>query len=266
MTNYVPLSQQRHQAAGFEKVSNYAHAAQDALAPVVVTEVAKLIPRMPLAFYKTEQMTGYQLVALQGLLPNQNLFINDDNKILAGYLPACYRGYPFRLLPVEDKPEMLLCIDEDSPFFHKEAQAEDESLFNMEGEPTELILKIRDFLSLVAKDTHKTQQLVNLLAEYQLLTPWHIRLEGFSETQQPLQGLYHIKESALKELSAEKLKVLNLHGALSLAYGQLYSEHRIENLQTLLTLRAQKAQADKKAEEIDLDTLFDQKEDDLFRF
>ena len=86
MTNYVPLSQQRHQAAGFEKVSNYAHAAQDSLAPVVVTEVAKLIPRMPLAFYKTEQMSGYQLVALQGLLPNQNLFINDDNKILAGYL------------------------------------------------------------------------------------------------------------------------------------------------------------------------------------
>ena len=266
MTNYVPLSQQRHQAAGFEKVNHYGHAAQDVLAPVVVTEVAKLIPRMPLAFYKTEQMSGYQLVALQGLLPNQNLFIDENNKILAGYLPACYRSYPFRLLPVEGKSEMLLCIDEDSPFYHQEAQAEDESLFNMAGEPTELIIKIRDFLSLVAKDTRKTQQLVNLLAEYELLSPWQIKLEGFSEAQQPLQGLYHIKESALKKLTAEQVQVLNLRGALSLAYGQLYSEHRVENLHTLLTLRAQAAKAKQQAEEIDLDTLFEQKEDDLFRF
>ncbi|HKM15991.1 MAG TPA: SapC family protein [Marinospirillum sp.] len=267
MPNFVPVNQQSHQAAGFEKVSHYGHAANDALAPVVISEVAKLLPRMPLAFYKSEEMTGFQLVALQGLLPGQNLFLNESNQMLAGYVPACYRGYPFRLFPVDGKTEMLLCIDEDSPFFHEKAEADDESLFAATGEPADIILKIRDFLALVAKDSQKTQELVNLLAEYELITPWHIRLDGFSESQQPLQGLYHIKESALRELSAEQVQVLNLRGALSLAYGQLYSEHRIENLQTLLTLRAQAAQAAQTTEEeIDLDKLFDQTEEDLFRF
>lgn len=263
MSNFVPVSQQKHQASGFEKVSHYGHAAKDALAPVVITEVAKLIPRMPLAFYKTEEMSGYQLVAMQGLLPGQNLFLNEKHQMLAGYVPACYRGYPFRLFPVDGKTEMLLCIDENSPFFHEKSEADDEGLFTLEGEPTDIILKIRDFLALVAKDSQKTQELVDLLAEYELITPWYIRLDDSSERQEPLQGLYHIKESALRELSADKLQVLNLRGALSLAYGQLYSEHRIENLQTLLTLRAQAAQA---VEEVDLEKVFNETEEDLLRF
>lgn len=263
MSNYVPVSQKIHQASGFEKVSNYAHAAADIVVPVVVSEIAKLIPRMPLAFYKTSEMQGYQLVALQGLLAGQNLFVTANNQFISGYVPAIYRGYPFRLFSVEDKSEMLLCIDKESPFFHEQAEADDESLFTQEGEPSDLVCKIRDFLSLIARDTQKTQAMVNLLAEYEVIRPWHIKLEGLSEAQQPLQNLYHVSEVALRELSADKIQVLNLRGALPLAYAQLFSEHRVEDLSTLLTHRAQVEQA---VEEVDLEKIFDQTEEDFFRF
>lgn len=266
MPNFVPLNQNDHQAAGFEKISSYSFASGDVFAPVVVSEIAKLIPRMPLAFYKSEEMTAYQLVGLQGLLPGQNLFLNPTGQWLGGYIPACYRAYPFRLFPVDGKTEMLLCVDEDSPFFHKQAEADDLPIYTAEGKPADIILQVRDFLAMVGRDIQKTQEIVNLLAEYELLTPWHIRLDGLSETQEPLQGLHHINEAALRSLTPEKIQVLNLRGALPLAYGQLFSEHRIDDLYTLLSYRAKAAQNATAAEEVDLDQLFGQKEDDLFRF
>lgn len=266
MSNYIPVSQTKHQASGFEKVSNYAHAAADIVVPVVVSEIAKLVPRMPLAFYKTSEMKGYQLVALQGLLSGQNLFVTASNQFISGYVPAIYRGYPFRLFSVDGKTEQLLCIDEQSPFFHEQAEADDESIFTPEGEPSDLILQIRDFLSLIARDAQKTQEIVNLLADYEVIRPWHIKLEGLSETQQPLQDLYHVSEVALRELPADKTQVLNLRGALPLAYAQLFSEHRVEDLYTLLTHRAQSTQAEQAVEEVDLEKIFDQSEEDFLRF
>lgn len=269
MSKFVPVNQKSHQAAGVEQFTHYAHAAKDALAPIVVSEVPTLLARLPLAFYKTPAMSTYQLVAVQGLLPGQNLFLNANNQVhelLAGYVPACYRGYPFRLLPMEGTSEMVLCVDEESPFYHAQAEADDKSLFTAEGEPSETVTNTRDFLALVAKDTQKTQSLVNLLDEYELITPWHIRMNGLSESQRPLQGLYHIKETSLRNLSAEQIKVLSLRGALALVYGQLFSEHRMDNLQALLTLRGQAKQAAQAAEEVDLDQLFGEKDDDLFRF
>lgn len=264
MPNFVPVNQKAHQASGFEKYSHYAHAEGDALAPVLISEIGKLIPSMPLAFYKNEQMEHYQLVALQGLTPGNNLFLGPKKQWLGSYIPACYRGYPFRLFAVEGKAEKVLCIDQDSPSFHAQAEADDQCLFNADGQPSEFVIRIRDFLTLLDKDTYQTQQRVDLLAEYGLITPWHIRHDGKSESQEPLQGLHHIKEAALKDLSPEQLKILVLRGALPLAYGQLLSEQRVESLCHLWSYQVHTAK--NSPDQVDLDTLFSEQQDDLLRF
>ncbi|WP_417595258.1 SapC family protein [Oceanospirillum sp.] len=266
MSSYAPLSHSTHKSAGWDLISSYEFAAGDALAPVSVAEISQLIPRYTTAFYRANPNDPLQFVAIQGLYPGQNLFVTSQGQWLGGYVPAVYRGYPFRMLPIQESDKLALCVDEESPNFKAQLGEHSQPLFNAEGELSELASRVKDFLIAQHQQRTKTEALLSLLDEYGVIQPWHIKIDGLPESIAPHSGLYHINEKKLKSLAPEQVQVLNLRGALALAYAQLLSEHRMQELSRLFDIHARHAKANADASNIDLEKVFGSAEDDLFRF
>ena len=266
MPSFVPLSSSTHKSAGWDLISSYAFAAGDALAPVSFAEISQLLPRYATAFYRANPSDPLQFVAIQGLYPGQNLFVTSRGEWLGGYIPAVYRGYPFRMLPVQESDKLALCIDEASPNFKAQLGEESQTLFNAEGHLSDLAVRVKDFL--VAQHQHraKTESLISLLDEYGVIQPWHIKIDGLPESIAPHSGLYHVNEEKLRSLTSEQVQVLNLRGALALAYAQLLSEHRMQELSRLFDIRARHAKENADVSDLDLEKVFGDAEDDLFRF
>lgn len=265
MSRYVPISQSTHQSAGWKLISDFSFAKGDALAPVSVVEISQLLPRYPLAFYRANEHSPLQLVTIQGLLPGQNLYLTSSGKWLGGYIPAVYRGYPFRMIAVQGTEKLALCIDEDSENFKAAVDENSEALFKANGELSGLSVKMKEFLLSQQIQRSKTEALAALLDEYGVIQPWHIRIDGLSETVMQHGSLFHINEQILKSLDAEKLKVLNLKGALSIAYAQMLSESRIQDLVRLFNLQTHHAKQKQDASTLNLDQVFGE-EEELFRF
>lgn len=266
MARYVPISQQTHQTAGWNLISDYSFAKGDALVPVSVAEIHQLIPRYSLAFYRSSENDPMQLVAIQGLYPGQNLFVTNQGQWLGGYTPAVYRGFPFRMIPIQGTDKSALCIDEESDNFKESLEEESQPLFKADGELSDLAVKVKDFLVAQSLQRSKTESLVSLLDEYGVIQPWYIKVDGLPETIEPHSGLFHISEEKLKELSPEGLKVLSLRGALGLAYAQMMSEARMQELARLFDLHAQHAKNQSEVGDLDLEKVFGDEDDSLLRF
>lgn len=269
MPNYVALNKTEHLYAGWQKSESLAFAAKDMVVPVLVEEVPQLLPTMPLAFVKqpdTDKEDGtstFVLVALLSIQPGQNLFLHPLGRWLAGYIPSAYRGYPFRLLP-DQQGKQVVCFDLESQLLRESPMPGDEAFFTSEGELTQTTRNVTTFLELCEKNRLVTQQLVNTLSSKDVISEWELMLTNPEGEKKPLKGLYKINEERLRALSGEDLSQLMKSGALSLAYAQLLSEHRISVFPKLFQLRQEieKQQANSSVE-VDVDELFGEGSDTL---
>ncbi|MDP1607472.1 MAG: SapC family protein [Rhodocyclaceae bacterium] len=234
MPNYQPVTVAQHAEKRWQRYTNYAHAAGDAIAPLVVQELQKAILSLPIAF--VPQGERYLLVAVLGLADGKNLFIAPDGRWLAGYTPAALRGYPFALANTEDG-QQVLCVDADSPLVGTDGEA----FFNADGTPSQPVSDVLNFLSQVANNRAATERLCDLLQQHQIIQPWPIKVQ--SETgEYAVAGLYRIDEAALNQLPAEAFIELRDNGALVLAYCQLLSMQHLPMLGNLAQLHTQAVQ------------------------
>lgn len=266
---WVAVQKTSHQHARWLKHSHYNFAKNDAVAPVLLAELTQLLPFYPLAFVAAEQ--GFQLVALQSIQPNLNLYLSAEGKWRVPYVPSTYRSHPF-MLAAKNAEEWVLCIDQNSEFVRlnpetdqaaSEENAQGEPLFTPENQLTEPTAQILDFLQQCQANKQLTQQAVNLLEQHNLIAPWPLE-QSQNNTTKPVNGVYQINATALNQLSGDALEQLNQHHALELAYAQLHSKPRIHNFETLSQLHQQEQQ--NTAENLDLDQLFGEQEDDMFKF
>ncbi|MFK7160064.1 SapC family protein [Marinospirillum sp. MEB164] len=271
MPHYQALSRQQHQYAGVQPQSTFNFAAHQAVIPVLAEEVPHLLPTMALVFVpaQAEPAAHFQLMGLQSFLPDDNLYLHPDGRWLGGYQPAAYRGHPFKLLPEESSDRLVLCVQTDSPAFHEQSEEGDHSLFGADGQPSELVSNVLEFLRQVHQGQQMTSKAVDQLAQAGLLEPWKLNVQATAGEQDmgqtQLQGLYRINEDKLKQLSGAELENLARSGALSLAYSQLLSTHRLTGLARLYDLRQKIQQQLAPQQEVDLDRVFGA-EEDVFKF
>lgn len=273
MAKYVAIQRSIHKDAGYKPTTNFNFAAHMQTVPLVLSEVANATQHMALAFQTVQAGTKherFELVGIQSIIPNKNLFLTPDGRWLTGYRPAFYRSHPFALMSNPESKQVELSIDADHIV---ETPTDDNSLlFDNEGNLTEQLRDAVEFLSNTLQSRSKTLALCKELQDANLITPWAIKFTGKDNQDEPqirtLQGLSHINSKALKELDSNTLAKLNQSGALEMAYAQILSEPRVSGLTTLANvhgqMEAQKAKQ-KASAEVDLDQLFD-KEDELFSF
>ncbi|MBZ0329354.1 SapC family protein [Halomonas sp. ANAO-440] len=261
MPHYVPLQPSVHRHAGFQRAEDLYHAAHERFAPILVDELAQVLPYMPLCFLHLGDQ-GFQLVAVQGLEANRNLFVHPTtHKWLVSYTPACYRGYPFGLRKEEHTGKAVLCFDTSSGLMHEPIGPNDIPFFDEQGQPGQPLKDTLTFLKAVEEGQGRTQAAVDALAGHGLIETWPVTLQRDDE-KKSLPGLYRIAAKALQELPAEALAELNALHALQLAHAQLFSQSQMKHLAKLQRLHAQFG--DTPASD-NLDELFGEG-DDEFRF
>lgn len=234
MPQLTAITPQRFANKAWKRQSGYPFAAQANILPIVMAELAKLVPVVPLGFVQTEGR--FQMVAITALQPGMNLFIAPDGRWLGGYVPAALRGYPFQLAKPQDQEASILCFDESSGLLVEAGQGE--AFFDEAGTPSQAVKDILDFLAQTDRNRVVTQTAVDAVQAAGLIQPWPLNVQNGDKTV-AVEGLYRIDETALNALDAATLHGLRDKGALALAYAQLLSMNQLSVLEKLSLAQAQ---------------------------
>ena len=263
MPRYVALSKSAHRQAGIVP-AGLSHALNVAAVPVVAEELPQLLPTMALAFVPASGQEGeLELAALQSLQAGVNVYVHTNGRWIGGYQPAWYRAHPFKLLPDDTGTHQVVCVDETAEALTLDAGEHAVRLFDDQGEPTQRLKDTITFLEKLANAKKLTQTLVHQLQQAGVIVPWHVTVrQPDHEAGRQVPGLHHVDENALKALPADTLAELAKSGALTVAYAQLLSEHRLKGLERLYQLRTA-AENEAPKDEVDLDELFDGGDDDI---
>lgn len=268
MTEYVALNRTEHTTQGWRKAQTLGFAMSQSSLPVLLDELPRLIPTLPLAFIAHPANDGpqrFELHALFSITAGVNLYVTQDGRWLGGYLPSAFRGYPFRLLPNQNDGRLMLCFDRASELMTDTPELDGTPFYTADGEVSKPLQDVLNFLNLCEKSRQQTQQAVDLLARHKLIVPWSIRVNNSDGEPQEVPGLYRVDESALRELNGDALHALQQGNALTLAYAQLFSQHRLQSFGRLYELHQQAAENRPAEWDGDLDAFFDG-EDDTLKF
>ncbi|MBU2954460.1 SapC family protein [Marinobacter sp. F3R08] len=263
MSRFVPLSKSAHRESGLV-ATGHQFALEQAVVPVVAEEVPHVLPTMAMAFVKSDRDDGLELAALQSLQAGVNVYVHTNGRWIGGYRPAWYRAHPFRVLVDASSRQEVVCVDEQSPAFEQRCSEKGERLFDSHGELAERGRNAVAFLKKLGEATAVTSALVKQLQDAGVIVAWDLTARNpNSEAGFEVKGLYHIDERALRSLDPEVLSALNASGALSVAYAQLLSEHRLKGLSRLYELRHQASGQSRSVDDVDLEDLFGEDDDDL---
>lgn len=260
MTNFVPVNRAQHAGKGWRRPAGFAHAATEAIVPLVGAEFGKAAMAMPIAF--VAQSGRYQPVALMSPIAGRNLFVGPAGQWLGRYLPAFLRCYPFRLGLAKGTEQSVLCIDEESGLVVDADQTE-ESFFDADGALSAATRAILDILAGIERERIPTDLAIAALADASVIQPWPIKVSA-DGTAQPLNGLFRIDELALNALDDEAFLKLRKASALPLAYMQLLSTGQIVLFEQLIRLQQQLAP--RPQPQVSLDELFAAAESETIRF
>jgi len=252
MANYQVVTTSSHADKRWRKYTDFLHARQDAVAPLLLHEFPAAAKELPLGFIAAEG--AFVPVAVQGLQPGKNLLVTPDGRWVGGYVPARYRGYPFMLANTQDGSHVL-CVDEDSGLLTQDGDAE--AFFDENGAPAPSIRKVLDFLSAIASKQQLTEKVCAVLQKHELIQPWPIKVSSSSGAVD-IGGLFRIDEARLNALPLEALDEVRQLGALPVIYLQLLS---MQNLKLLSRLAEIFPAADASSSSIPDELVFDRLND-----
>ena len=261
MPEWTAVSRTQHADSYFWPRQGYGFAAQEQVVPILIAELTKLLPHYTLGFIQQSEGShqSYQPVALTGLGGERNLYVHSDGRWLASYVPSILRGHPFRMAKA-DNDQQVLAIEQDSLTDEPSAQPlfDDDNL-------AEKVQQTLNFLTQCDKNRQVTAKASQLLGDTGLVEQWPLKIEC-GEGMEPItvQGLYRINEKAMNELAPEAFADLRKHGALALAYAQLFSISQLSQLTDRAKFHEKHhaKQADQSTSR-DIDSLLDGDDDDL---
>ncbi|MGJ0319218.1 SapC family protein [Aliarcobacter cryaerophilus] len=252
MPKYKAITKQDHLNSSYTPPANYNYTKNDTVVPLLAAELSAAVPYYPIGFIK--QNERYQLIVIQSLTPQLNLFVNEFGQYLVPYIVSYYRSYPFRLLPNENA-ELTLCYDEEANSISNTKEDGEIPLFTEKGDLSEKLNEILEFLGECDKNKRETQFIVDQLASCSLIETWNINVDTVNDsTHNSVEGLYTINEAKLKSLDPEILSTLAKSGALGLAYAQLLSQARLTDFAKRYSYYSKQKAAG--SESVDLDMLF----------
>ena len=224
----VPLNRERHGDLYIETVDGYAFAAETNSIFISAVEFSLAMAEYPIVFASNGQ-DGVYPVALLGLKNRQNLYLNEQGKWDAGYIPAYARRYPFILaMPEPSSDKFTVCIDEAYPGFN--TAKEGQPLFNDKGEHTAMLTQAVNFLKDYQEHVHLTNGFCKNLLDLQLLEPMQANVKMQSGEDLSIGGFQCVKREKLQQLNPGQLADLVKSGQMELIYAHLLSLNNVAKL------------------------------------
>ena len=225
--NVVPLNKDVHSELYIESIDGYQHTKETNSIYIAAIEFIKSAFEYPIVFTQSDDKKVFPVVLL-GLEKNQNLFVDNNGKWLADYIPAYVRRYPFILATNDDASNFTVCIDESYPGFN--TAKEGQPLFNDKGEQLDLLTQAIDFL----KDYQNHVQLTTLfcenLSKLDILEPMQANIEKSSGQKFSVGGFMVVNREKLKALKPAQLAELVKTDQMELIYAHLASLNNLNGL------------------------------------
>jgi len=222
----VPVNKDRHASKKIRQTADFSFASQFHIAYVTMHEFARVASIYPVVFTEDKEHDQFRPVVLLGLEAGENLFIGEDGKWQASYIPAIIRRYPFALSQISDDDSFVVCIDEDSDLI---SDTEGSPMFDEQGEPTQIIENVKRYLAELQQMDVMTREFCKFLTEHNMLTPlsMRVRQDGMIKN---ISGCYVINEERFNNVSDELFLTIRNKHYLPAMYAQLISLAQIERL------------------------------------
>jgi hypothetical protein len=214
----VALNRNTHRQLRFRPEGGLSFAADLHAAPLGASEFFAAAKEYAIVFVRTGE-EALPVVVL-GWKKDENLFVSEDGRWNARYLPLSIRSYPFASVEAKDSANLHVVIDEAYPGF---GDTEGTALFAEGGEPA---TELQGTLRLLQAQRHDIVQTRRLGAELNglgLLTERSAQLQVTGGEQFRLNGFCMVDEAKLNALGDADLLRLARQGDLALITAHLMS-------------------------------------------
>lgn len=216
----VPLDTDKHKNTKIALISDYSFTARTNSVPVAGIEFIASSKEFPITFIQNTEGKFIPVIIL-GMEDDTNLFVTDDGRWNAYYLPAYIRRYPFVPSVGDDKDKLNICVDESYSGFGSESGV---PLFNEDGSPSPLMEEVIKLVQDYHGSLQRTSEFCDRLAEADLLTEFNAEFGSRDRKRKfKLSGLYAVDEEKLLNLSEDKALDFFKRGEFSWIYSHLHS-------------------------------------------
>jgi hypothetical protein len=222
----VPVSAARHRDCAVEIGGNYGFSKKTNSVPLMAVEFPAAAFEYPIVFAGTKE--NVMPVVILGVRDNQNLYLSQDDKWDAKYIPAFVRRYPFVFSNSANGRRPMLCIDEEFSGFNREGRGQ--KLFGEDKKPTPYVENILKFLRDYQAQFERTQAFCQKVRELDLLESMQAQVETKSGEKWSLAGFMAVNRAKLKAIPADKLAELVKTDELELLYLHLQSMRNFSGL------------------------------------
>lgn len=174
-------------------------------------------------------------VALLGVRNGENLFVDEQGKWDARYIPAFVRRYPFVMAEGGANGQLVVCMDEGCPALNAD---HGELLINADGKLEPRMNEVMEFLKNSQQEFMRTELLVKKLDELGLFIQQGARFDSNTGETFQLNDFYLIDEKKFGQIENAKLPELFRSGALGLVYLHFASMGNMRKLVDRLSARS----------------------------
>ena len=224
--NPVAINRELHQKASVLPLKNYTFASSVNSVPLSCVEFASACKEYPIVFVKVDDKT--MPVALLGFEDRQNLFVDEQGRWDASYIPAFIRRYPFVLAELENG-EFALCVDEAVGLLDN--GQEGQPLLAEDGSNSPYLNEVLAFLKAYQTQFEHTLVLTQKLVNLDLLKSMSIKTELKNGRGSIVNDVLVVDEEKLNALDAESILELHKGGDFGWIYAHLLS---VSNMGTVL--------------------------------
>jgi hypothetical protein len=241
--NAVPISSARHADWYLEAVTDYAFCRHVNSIPLMAAEFASAALEYAIVFGGGGDLVVP--VAVLGVRTDENLYVTEQGRWDAKYIPAFVRRYPFVFSSGDEGKTFTLCIDETFPGFNQSGRGE--RLFSDGGKPTPYLESVLKFLQQYQFEFDRTQRFCKKLKDLNVVEPMQAQINPASGERMSLSGFSAVQRGRLKTLSSAVLADLLNSDELELIFTHLVSMRNFETVKDrLATGKAQTGHKDQR--------------------
>jgi len=231
--NFVPVTREAHQTKKIKPVQTFKFASEIHMVSVMMHEFLNAASVYPIVFLEDTEQETFRPMALLGLEPETNLFVDHEGGWKAPYIPAIIRRYPFALAKTPNDDQFTICIDEASNAVNDD---EGQPLFNDDGTIAPVMEQVKQYLTGLQQMETITSEFCKKLKEKYMFTPLNMNVRE-AETVKRLTGAYAIHEEKLNNLSDADFLDFRKNNFLPAIYSHLTS---LTQINRLVELRSQR--------------------------
>ncbi len=215
----VPVNRQRHANWSVKTGVDFTFAQHANAVPLITVEFQSAAAEYAIVFAGRDEAVTPMVIL--GVRDRENRYLTDSGGWGADYVPAFVRRYPFVFSSSDEGANFALCIDEEFAGCNQEGRGE--RLFDADGEQTQYLGGVLEFLRQYQARFQRTEAFCRKLKELDVLEPMQAQFTLGTGEQMSLAGFSAVSRKRLKALSAEQLADLTRTDELELIYLHLQS-------------------------------------------